>query len=248
MEQYAYVASVVASAFYLVASIRLLRLSRRTGERAELLLGLYFGLSSIYYFSYNLPNLFAFDAWSPSAEWALEWIYILGVLPYLFFIRSVFRQGERWATGLVAICSVLLLAGTAVGTLDERVVYSLNNPWFLVQWVGYTTPCVWMGCEALLSRHGAQKRVRVGLCLPIVANRYLLLALFGGFQILACFADLLFAADLDGNQAVSLLSGVLLGGTEFASVGVLWLAFFPPHFYSNWITQRAEIQSSLVEG
>jgi len=248
MEQYAYVASVVASAFYLVASVRLLRLSRRTGERAELLLGLYFGLSSVYYFSYNLPSLFGFDAWGPSAEWAIEWIYISGVLPYLFFIRTVFRQADGWAAALVAICSVLLLTGTAMGSLDGRVVYSLENPWFYVQWVGYTTPCVWMCLEALLSRHGARKRVRVGLCAPIVANRYLRLALFGGFQTLACLADLLFAADLDGNQAVSLLSGVLLGGTEFASVGVLWLAFFPPRLYSDWITRRAEILSSPVGG
>ncbi len=247
MEQYAYVASVIASAFYLVASIRLLRLSRRTGERAELLLGLYFGLSSIYYFSYNVPSLLAFDAWSPSAEWALEWIYILGVLPYLLFIRSVFRQEERWAAALVGICSVLLVTGTAMGTLDGQIVYSLNNPWFQVQWMGYTVPCIWMCWEALLSRHGAQKRARIGLCSPVVANRYLLLALFGGFQCLACLADLSFAADLDGNQAASLLSGVLLGGTEFASVGVLWLAFFPPLFYSNWITQRAEVLSSPVE-
>ena len=212
------------------------------------MLGLYFGLSSIYYFSYNLPSLFALDAWSPTAEWTLEWIYISGVLPYLFFIRSVFRQEDSWAAALVGICSVLLLTGTAMGTLDERVVYSLKNPWFLVQWVGYTTPCVWMGWEALLSRSGAQKRARIGLCPPIVANRYLLLALFGGLQTLACCADLLFAADVDDNQAASLLSGVLLGGTEFASVGVLWLAFFPPLAYSNWITQRAEILSTPVEG
>ena len=247
MEQYAYVASVIAGAFYLVASFRLLRLSRRTGERAELLLGLYFGLSSIYYFAYNLPSLFAFDARSASAEWTIEWIYILGVLPYLFFIRSVFRQEDGWAAVLVGICSVLLLAGTAMGTLDGRVVYSLNNPWFMVQWVGYKTPCIWMCWEALLSRHGAQKRVRIGLCPPVVANRYLLLALFGGLQTLACLADLSFAADIDDNQAATLLSGVLLGGTEFASVGVLWLAFFPPLFYSNWITQRAEILSAVVE-
>jgi hypothetical protein len=32
---------------------------------------------------------------------------------------------------------------------------------------------------------------------------------------------------------------VLLGGAEIASVAVLWLAFFPPGFYENWINRRA---------
>jgi hypothetical protein len=248
MEEYAYLASIFASAVYLVASVRLLRLSQRTGERAELLLGFYFGLSSAYYLAYNLPALFGLDSWSTSAEWTIEWLYVLGVFPYLLFIRSVFRPENSWAGVLVGVCSIFLLAGTVLGALDGRGVYSLDNPWFLTQWVGYTVPCVWMCVEALLSRHGAQKRVRIGLCAPVVANRYLLLALFGGFQVVACLADLSFAADLDGGQTASLFSGALLGGTEIISVMVLWFAFFPPPFYTNWITQRAEILSTPVEG
>ena len=62
----------------------------------------------------------------------------------------------------------------------------------------------------------------------IVANRYLLVALFGGFQFLACLADLSFAHDISSNQAASLISDALLGGSEIAAVAVLWLAFFPP--------------------
>ena len=247
MEEYAYLASIFASAFYLVASVRLLRLSRRTGERAERLLGFYFGLSSAYYLAYNLPGLLGLDSWSTSAEWTIEWLYVLGVFPYLIFIRSVFRPEDTWAGVLVAACSILLLAGTVMGALDGRGVYSFDNPWFLIQWVVYTAPCVWMCGEALLSRHGAQKRVRIGLCAPVVANRYLLLALFGGFQVFACLADLSYAADLNGNQTASLLSNALLGGTEIASVAVLWFAFFPPSFYSNWITQRAETLPASVE-
>jgi hypothetical protein len=247
VEEYAYLASIFASAVYLVASVRLLRLSRRTGERAELLLGSYFGLSSAYYLAYNLPALFGFDAWSVSAEWTIEWLYVLGVFPYLLFVRSVFRPESAWASGLVGVCSALLLTGTVMGALDGRGVYSLDNPWFLTQWVGYTTPCVWMCWEALLSRQGALKRVRIGLCAPVVANRYLLLALFGGFQVFACLADISYAADLEGGQTVSLFSSVLLGVTEIASVAVLWFAFFPPSFYSDWISQRAEILSAPVE-
>jgi len=40
---------------------------------------------------------------------------------------------------------------------------------------------------------------------------------------------------------------LLLGGTEIASVLVLWLAFFPLPFYANWIAHRAAIPSTSVE-
>jgi hypothetical protein len=242
MEENAYITSIVAGTFYLIASLRLIRLNRRTHERPELLLGVYFGFSGAYYLVYNLPSIFGFPSWSPAFEWwVIEWIYVLGVFPYLFFLRSVFRPEAAWAGALVGFCSVLLLVGTVMGGVDGTAIYSLDNPWFLVQWVGYTLPTAWMCWEALLSRQGARKRVRLGLCEPIVANRYLLLALFGGFQFLACLADLSIAADISGSQAVSLISDALLGGSEIASVAVLWLAFFPPRFYTNWITRRAVV-------
>jgi hypothetical protein len=248
MEENAYVTSIIAGAFYLIASLRLLRLNRRTGERPELLFGIYFGFSGAYYLSYNLPSLFGFDPWTPATEWMIEWIYVLGVFPYLFFIRSVFRPDHTWAGVLVGTCSILLLVGTGMGALDGSQIYSFDNPWFMIQWVGYTTPTVWMCWEAILSRQGARKRTRLGLCEPAVANRYLLLALFGGFQFLACLADLSFAVDLSGSQAVSLISDGLLGGAEIASVAVLWLAFFPPPFYTNWVTRRLTILPTPMDG
>ena len=188
MEENAYITSIIAGAFYLIASLRLLKLNHRTHERPELLFGLYFGFSGAYYFTFNLPSIFGLESWSIAAEWMIEWIYVLGVFPYLFFLRSVFRPDSTWAG------------------------------------------------------------VLVGLCEPIVANRYLLLASFGGFQFLACLADLSFAADISGNQAVSTISDLLLGSTEIASVAVLWLAFFPPPFYTNWITRRAVILPTPMDG
>jgi hypothetical protein len=248
MEENAYLTSIIAGAFYLIASLRLLSLNRRTGERPELLLGLYFGFSGAYYLGYNLPSLFGVDPWFASAEWILDCIYVVGVFPFLFFIRSVFRPEATWAGVLVGFCSILLLLGTGLGALDGSAIYSFDNPWFLVQWAGYTTPCAWLCWEALLSRQGAHKRARLGLCEPIVSNRYLLLALFGGFQSLACVADLSFAADISNSQTASLISDALLGGTEIASVAVLWLAFFPPPFYANWITRRAVILPTPMDG
>jgi len=248
MEENAYITSILAGAFYLIAGYRLLRLSRRTGERPELLLGLYFAFSGLYYLGYNLPSVLGIDPWAPTIEIAIEWVYIVGVLPYLFFIRLVFRPDEARAGWVVGVCSAFLLIGIVMQTAGGKMDLGLDNPWFLIEWVGYTTPCVWMCWEASLYRRGAKKRARIGLCPPIVANRYLLLALFGGFQILACLADLYWAHDKEVSESISMISDALLGGTEIASVALLWLAFFPPRIYENWITKRAVILPTPMEG
>jgi hypothetical protein len=247
MEEYAYLTSIVASGFYLVASVRLLGLHGRTGERPELLLALYFALSGVFYLGFNIPSLLRFEAWPPAVGLAIEWIYNLGVFPYLFFIRSVFRPDDAWAGWLVGAAATCLLVGGVMLTAGGHVDYSLHNPWFLIQWVGYTTPCAWICCEAALDRRSARKRARLGLVQPLVVNRYLLLSLFGGSQFLACLADLSFAQDLSTTQGVSVVSNLLLGGTEAASVVLLWLAFFPPAFYANWIARRAATPSTPAE-
>jgi hypothetical protein len=248
MEESAYIISIAAGTFYLIAGVRLTRLSRSTGERPELLLGVYFALSGLYYLAYNLPSILGIDSWAAPIEIAIEWIYVVGVLPYLFFIRSVFRPDEAWAGRVVLVASVLLLVGIVMQTAGGRMDLGFDNPWFLTEWVGYTTPCVWMCWEATRCRRSAGKRARIGACPPEVVNRYLLLALFGGFQVLACLADLYWAHDMQVSKSISMVSDALLGGTEFASVAVLWLAFFPPTFYTNWITRRAVILPAPVDG
>jgi len=248
MEYNAYITAIFASAFYLLASFRLIRLTLRTRKQPELYLGLYFALSGFYYIGVNLPDITGLGPWSTAGGVALEWVYVSGVVPYLLFIRSAFRPDSFWADVAVGVCSVFLLVGTIGGTRNGPVEYSLENPWFLAQWVGYTAPCVWIVGEAMGLWRSANKRARIGLCPPIVANRYLLLTLFGCFQVLACAADLCWANDIDASETVSTASDLLLGVAEIASVGVLWLAFFPPAFYIEWIVRRAVILPTPMDG
>jgi len=239
MEQNAYLTAVIAGIVYLIASVRLLRLSLRTRERPELMLSAYFAGAGLWYLIVNSPYYLGFDSLSSQADIAANWIYIIGVFPYLFFIRRVFRPNAASASALVVLCGLCLVVGATDATLKGGLVQSLDNPWFLVEWLGYSVPCVWMCSEATLSYSGARKRARIGLCDPVVANRYLLLAWFGCFQTLACLVGLYWAHDISDNQAISLFADALLGGTETASVAMLWLAFFPPAFYRDWITARA---------
>ncbi|MBW2542382.1 MAG: hypothetical protein JRF15_09850 [Deltaproteobacteria bacterium] len=248
MAEDAYIASIAAGAFFLIASVRLIRLHRRTRERPELLLGLFFALSAVYYLGFNAPSLFRFGEWPAQIELVVEWAYVLGVLPYLLFIRLVFRPNAAWASWSVGTCSALLLLSTLMLTAGGTVEYSLADPWFCFQWAGYTAPCLWLAWEAMLYRQNVTKRARIGLCPPIVANRYLLIGLFGIFQVLACLADLSIANEIGNKMTVSLFTDALLGGAEIASVAVLWLAFFPPLFYTRWITRRAVILPTPMDG
>jgi hypothetical protein len=247
MEQSAYLISIAAGVFYLIAGYRLLRLSRRTGEHPELLLGIYFAFSGLWYVLYNAPYLLGMEALPPLIGKGIEWLYVVGVVPYLLFIRSAFRPGSAWATAVVIVCTLFMFAGAIVTSVTGELSITLDDPAFLIEWIGYTVPCVWMCCEGALSNAAARKRVRIGLCDPIVANRYLLFACFGFCQTAACASELSWAYVNSTGAASSSISEVLLGGTEIASVAVLWLAFFPPLVYRRWIDGRAASLSTPAE-
>jgi hypothetical protein len=248
MEYDAFVTSIAVSSFYLIAGVRFLRLFRRTRMHPELWLGTYFALTGIYYLGFDFPSLVGLEPWPPAIGIAFEWIYVLGVFAYLFFVRSAFRAKSFWANVVVGICSAFLLVSTAIGAREGPVEYSLDNPCFVGQWVGYTIPCAWICWEAAHLWRSARRRARIGLCPPIVANRYLLLIWFGSFQLLACSADLAWANDIEASQTVSTASDLLLGFAEIASVSVLWLAFFAPDFYTDWITRRAVVLPTSMDG
>jgi hypothetical protein len=249
VQEHAYLTAIVAGIFYLFASARLIALSRRTRKRPELLLGVYFGCSGIYYAGANLPSLLGSEAWPDRIGLAIDWTYNVGVVPYLLFIRSAFRPNSAWAKLAVAACAGCLLAGgLLVSLLVGHVDFTLGSPGFLLQWIGYTFPCGWICAEALHARRGALKRARIGLCPPIVANRYLLLALFGAFQVIACLGDLSLANDLGERQVASQVSDLLVGGAEIASIATLGVALLPPYWYRDWIRRRARVLPTPMDG
>ena len=244
MELNANLISIAAGIFYLIAGYRLLRLSGRTRERPELLLGIYFVFTSQWYLLYYAPGILGIEGLPPLIGHGTEWIYVVGIIPYLLFLRGAFRPKSAWATALVIVCTLLLVAGGTASSLGGGNFNSLNDPGYLTEWVGYTVPCFWMCCEGAISHAAAKKRVRFGLCDPIVANRYLLFAGFGFCQVAACAADLSWAYGNSNAGGASAFADGLLGATEIASVAVLWFAFFPPLVYRRWIADRAALLST----
>ena len=247
MAEIAYIISSIAGCFYLIACYRLLRLSKRSGERPEFWLGIYFGAAGQWYLLYSAPYFFGLEALPPLTEQGVEWIYALGVIPYLFFIRSTFRPGCGWATALTAVSTLLLIGGASAASLGGDFSNSIDDPAYLIEWIGYTIPGIWLCGEVFASYSAAKKRVCLGLCEPIVANRYLLFAYFGGCQVAACGADLLWALENSRESASPAFANGLLSATEIASVAALWLAFFPPLAYRRWVEHRAESPSAPIE-
>ncbi len=247
MEQIAYLISTAAGIFYLIVGYYLLRLTGKTGERPELLLGIYFACTGQWYVLYNAPYFLGMEALPPLIGQGVEWVYVAGIIPYLLFLRGAFRPKSAWATTVVIACTLLLVAGGAASSLSGGSFNAIDDPGYLTEWVGYTVPCVWMCCEGALSNAAARKRVRIGLCDPIIANRYLLFACFGFCQTAACASELSWAYGNSTGGAAASISEGLLGVTEIASIAVLWLAFFPPLAYRRWVDGRAASLSTSAD-
>jgi hypothetical protein len=235
MEESAYAAQLLAGLVFLVAGTRLIRLSVRTGEAPERLLGLYFALTGFAYLAWVLPSVVALGPMANASDIVAWTAYSIGVVPCLMFTRIVFRPTSRWPQWLIVGCVAALVLSTSVLTLNGNRNPGLDNPFFWIQWLGYTVPCAWVTLEAGRCRRNTVRRARIGLGDPVIMNRYLLLALFGGFQVLACLTDIVLTIDFAADREISGAADLLLGGTELAGLTALWLAFFPPAAYLDWV-------------
>jgi hypothetical protein len=148
---------------------------------------------------------------------------------------------------MVIVCTLFVFGGALAASLGGGISNSLDDPNYLLGWVGYSVPCFWMCCEGANSYAAAKKRVRIGLCDPIVSNRYLLFAGFGFCQIIGSALELVWAYENSTAGVASSFADGLLGAAEIASVATLWLAFFPPRVYRRWIDGRAAFPSTPAE-
>jgi hypothetical protein len=240
-----FISELLAAIFFIFVGIRLFLLSRRTGEAPEKLLGIYFFVTGWAYISWLVIAKSQLDSGTAALADLTTWVlYSLGVTPFIFFTRLVFRPNAVWAKWLTAANALLLFSGVAMWIVQRYDHYVLDNPWFWVQWLGYTTPCVWVGIEAFLSHSSANRRARVGLCDRVVANRYLLFGSFGVFQTFACISDVYLVPGYATNHGVDLVLGTL----ETMGALMLFLVFFPPAFYQRWISASATSAAETVEG
>jgi hypothetical protein len=244
----AWVGEFIAGIFYLIVGARLAQLASRTGERPERLLSAMFFFSGISYILYTIPMAIAIEAlWIPF-NFAGRAIYIPAPILVALFTREVFRSGGRFSVWMVYAISALMVVGVGVSALlGDWEGFSLANPFFWLEWTGYTVPFVWAGLEAFGQYRSSLRRQRLGLCDRIVCNRLLLWAIWGMLQIVMSVLLLFMYTHFETNNAFSASFDALTGILEMFSLGLIWLVFFPPRFYQKLFSASDGSESSVEE-
>ena len=229
----------IACTVYLYVGLRLYLLSVRTRRRPELLIAACFLLWALSYLFYDLPfAVVRMDALVPAVcSYASLVALGLGNVAFAFFIRSVFRPGERWATWLVAAIVIGVVAGVAgsawVG--DWEGIDPLANPWYWLEYFGSFAPTIWMVAEGFAHYFKARRRLKLGLCEPLACNRFLLWGIAGALWMILEGVTTAndFVNAITGQWSFLLNLGIAL--FEVVPVAIIGFVFFPPRFYCRWV-------------
>jgi hypothetical protein len=242
MEEQAYIGELISAFVYLYVGARLLRLASRTRELPERLLAAMFLITGTSLILYDIPIILDSESlWTP-LNFAGRVVYLPAPVLLAVFTRRVFRPDSVWAGWMPCGCAILLAAGVGGSVWSGDLEgFSISNRWFWAEWVGYTIPYVWAGGEALAHHRRARRRLRLGLCDPLVCNRYLLWGFFGAMQVLVCVAEIPSYAEYEQGGAFTAMWDALISAGEIVSLATIWLIFFPPAFYQRWIQGAAPV-------
>jgi hypothetical protein len=224
---------------YLFVGLRLYQFSRRTGQLPEFLIAAAFLLWTLSYLLYDLPYaVVRMDELVPDVcSYGSLIALALGNAAFALFIRAVFRPDARWATWLVAAIIISLVAGVAgsAWTGDWVGINPFANPWYWLDWCGGFAPTVWLCAEGLAHYFKARRCLKLGLCEPMVCDRFLLWGIAGALWMIlegvSTANDLVNA--LTGQWSLLLDFGIAL--FEVVPVVVIWFVFLPPEFYRRWV-------------
>ena len=247
-----YIGDISAGLVYLIVGVRLFALSVRSAQTSDRLLSVTFLFWALSYFLYYIPSLFFYGEAliPPLFAFGSAFTLYLGTITFAIFTRAVFRNQERWAVWLVAGTVGCLIVGAAgsVWVGDWGGDYPLSHPWWWVTRLGRAAPLAWMAAEGLAQYVKARRRRQLGLCAPQVCNRYLLWGLAGALWVILKLVSgaeyIVYESTGQWSDSLSLLSGSL----EVIPCGIIWLVFFPPAFYRNWIHNHVIVEDVAQEG
>lgn len=160
------------------------------------------------------------------------------------FTRSVFHPTERWARRL-HVFGVAAAIGSLAGLLLDGGVASEQATSVLVANGVRTASFSWCFVESLLYWQMMRRRVALGLAEPIVANRFGLWCVWTG-GLMSCLGLVLLTRIVGltmglGVEALPhilrVVRIVLLSGVVTTMIAI-WLSFFPPARYIDWIERR----------
>jgi hypothetical protein len=235
MVVFAALAGLVSVVVSWVVGIRLIRLSRRTRQAPELMIG--------------VALLLAGGVWSPlvmigrqasslpdPVRAALMVVGALagvaGMSGLALFDWRVYRPGTRWAPALVAVYVAALAAVFVVQTVGDgwtAYAHTENGMWIGASWIGIAI-YAWTVYEAWRQDSMQRRRAALGLADPVVTDRMRVWAI--GITAGAAGATLMAICQSLGIPVAGTLAGLAFSGVVALVVSVcLWLAFAPPPSY-----------------
>lgn len=232
-------ANVVLIVVCLLVGGRLVRLSTRTRQLPEFLLGASFILSALAVAASLLAPMFGAESGAGLLTSVSRWLIALAVGLVLYLAQRIFRPKALWARAAVVV-GVVLLAMSALSTAyPPGSEPAGSNLMFWLGRVGLVLPYAWAGVEAYLFQRDLRRRAAIGLAPDdFMATRLALwsvglalsAALYGWIAVVVA-ARWYFDLDLP-----ILFTGFVFG---LPIAICIWLAFFPP---SSWM------QASRTEG
>lgn len=233
----------------LVVGVRLVLLSRRTGQLPELLIGvgvlgigpLGFGLSMIA----NLPGRSTILG-ATLVGCSFLALFIGAASQYLF-AWYVFRLRDAWARPL-CFAAILLLAGAYAGDILENglINRSAGGVWFWMGMLLRLGVLGWNAAESFAYWARMRRRLRLGLADPVVTNRFLLWGLGSGVAFLGSGIGAAVIALLGFGASRSPGLGLVLSVHGAIAAVAMWLAFLPPQHYRRWIERRSRQSATAV--
>jgi hypothetical protein len=171
-----------------------------------------------------------------------------GIALIYAFTWQVFRPAETWGKAVVATGAALMLTSLLLATwLLAHAPAEASSPVvtrnaMLIGMLGYCGCFLWSSIEGLVHHRNARKRMALGLADAVVANRFLLWAIFGltasGVNAASVAGTLL---GVDPSRSPLVL--IPLGFLGFAASVAMYLAFLPPAAYLAFVRRRAASQA-----
>ena len=235
----AFIGGVIVGLGYLIAGVRLYRLSLRTREAPERLISASLLLWGLSYVCWQLPLIISDESLFRPLYITGRILTDTGTIVSLFFMRLVFRPNSDFATIMVTGITAGLVIGVAgsgwVG--DWEAIYPLRNPWWWVEWAAVTVSVAWIGIEGFHQYRMSQLRRQYGLSDAMTSNRFLLWGLTGLFWIAYELAYPIQQVEFDAIGSYSALMDAITSALEGIPIVCIWLVFFPPAIYARWVSR-----------
>ena len=243
----AFILELLAGIFFVIAAVPLLLLASRNQQAPERILGITFLLMGVSYLFYETPYALDNEALIVPFSLVGRLLWNASVVTTAAFTREVFHRDKPWAGPLLWSVVVLLIAGLAISAQqgDLEGMAPIGNPGFWFEWVGQVIPFVWVAAASLTAYVSASRRARIGLSDALVSNRYMLFACFGLLQLATIVLLIpMYIGYESSNGGFTDGMDQLMGGLEMLTIGIIWLAFFPPRIYRSWVERTAARSAS----